>query len=471
MIEKGDYEMKKYGICLLVFCALFYSNNRAQGATTKELIAQLEALMAQIQTLQAQLSLAQGTPSGVFPSSLLTSGNLIVGSRGAAVKDLQRFLNGAGYQIAASGVGSLGNETEYFGSLTKATLVKWQAANGVSPALGYFGPITRTKLSSLVVAPTTPTTPTTPVSAGTGLTVSLAADQPVESLAPGDAARIPFTKLQLIASSDGDITVNSIEVERVGLRADAALASVLLLDANGNQLGLKKTLNSDHKASVGEPFVVKAGQTVSVIVAANRGAVGGAYGGQALALKVMKVNTSAQVNGAFPLTGTTYVVNETLTIGSVTMARASLDPGASQTKEIGTASYTFSSVKVTAGSAEKIYLKSIRWNQTGSAGSGDLANVKTYIDGTAYDATVSSDGKYYTSTFPATGVLIEKGFSKEISIKGDIVGGSSRTIDFDVYDESDLYVIGETYGYGVTASSSANSPFYDGKPITVVDSY
>ena len=92
---------------------------------------------------------------------------------------------------------------------------------------------------------------------------------------------------------------------------------------------------------------------------------------------------------------------------------------------------------------------SIRWNQSGSAAAADLANIKTYLDGTAYDAVVSSDGKYYTSTF-GTGLVIDKGFSKEVSIKGDIPGGSARTIEFDVYKTTDVYAKGETYGYGIT---------------------
>ena len=120
----------------------------AYGATTAELQAQITALLAQIQALQSQLgSSSSVVSSGSVPASLLSSGNLTLGSKGAAVADLERFLNANGAQVAASGAGSVGNETTYFGSLTKIALGKWQAANGVAPAAGYFGAVTRAKLA------------------------------------------------------------------------------------------------------------------------------------------------------------------------------------------------------------------------------------------------------------------------------------------------------------------------------------
>ena len=66
---------------------------------------------------------------------------LKIGSTGAEVAALQRYLNTNGYPVAASGPGSLGNETEKFGSLTKAALIKFQLAHNL-PGTGYFGPMT-----------------------------------------------------------------------------------------------------------------------------------------------------------------------------------------------------------------------------------------------------------------------------------------------------------------------------------------
>src|SRR3989338_7377014 len=120
----------------------------AYGATLEE---QINALLAQIATLQAQLAAQE--PAGTGASATLTSsGDLTLGSKGAAVKALQQYLNANGAQVSASGAGSPGNETEFFGLFTKAALAKWQAANGVSPAAGYFGPRTRAKMAGPTAA-------------------------------------------------------------------------------------------------------------------------------------------------------------------------------------------------------------------------------------------------------------------------------------------------------------------------------
>lgn len=69
--------------------------------------------------------------------------DLSLGMTDADVAELQRYLNSHGAQVAATGDGSPGHETNYFGPLTMAALKKFQAAHGISPQSGYFGPLTR----------------------------------------------------------------------------------------------------------------------------------------------------------------------------------------------------------------------------------------------------------------------------------------------------------------------------------------
>jgi len=69
--------------------------------------------------------------------------NLFVGTIAKDVKKLQQYLNRNGFLLTNSGPGSIGQETEFFGRLTKQALINFQKINNISPAFGYFGPITR----------------------------------------------------------------------------------------------------------------------------------------------------------------------------------------------------------------------------------------------------------------------------------------------------------------------------------------
>jgi hypothetical protein len=124
---------------------------------------------------------------------------------------------------------------------------------------------------------------------------------------------------------------------------------------------------------------------------------------------------------------------------------------------------------LTANSAEDISLRSIRVNQTGSASASDLANVAIVVNGTAYPAVLSSDGKYYDATF-GSGIVIPKGNKVEVYVQGDIVGSSAagRTVQFHIDRSSDIYATGQTYGYGSAISGGqSGTPYFYGMTVTV----
>lgn len=84
-----------------------------------------------------------GTASSNFGQQVRTfAKNLWKGARDADVKSLQEFLISQNKGPAAQALAKI-TTTTYFGEMTRAAVAEYQAAVGISPASGSFGPVTR----------------------------------------------------------------------------------------------------------------------------------------------------------------------------------------------------------------------------------------------------------------------------------------------------------------------------------------
>lgn len=241
----------------------------AHAQSTADLQAQISALLAQIAQLQAMAG-GSSMAAGSAPMAPLT-----VGSTGAEVSKLQSWLISKGYGIAAGATGT-------FGPQTKAALAAFQAANGISPAVGYYGSVTAAKVASMMgpSMPTTPTTPgTTPVLNGTdgSVTVSFNPFAPTsQTVKKGETKDIISVKLQ---ATSGDVNVSRFDVN-FSIRPWTVFTKLTLKDQNGNVLATKM-INSAADATevqVGSNYLVRfdgvnkvvtPGQDVIFVVAAT----------------------------------------------------------------------------------------------------------------------------------------------------------------------------------------------------------
>ena len=102
------------------------------------------------------VSVSVSVPVVVSISASFTR-TLRVGMTGEDVKRLQQLLNSdPDLQLTSSGIGSLGNETEYFGPMTRSAIQKFQVKYGIvssgdeqTTGYGLIGPKTRTKLQEV----------------------------------------------------------------------------------------------------------------------------------------------------------------------------------------------------------------------------------------------------------------------------------------------------------------------------------
>jgi peptidoglycan hydrolase-like protein with peptidoglycan-binding domain len=95
--------------------------------------------------LGSSVVVAPTAPTAPVATATFTR-NLTVGVMGEDVRQLQMWLNAHGFVVAQSGPGSPGSETTMFGGATRAALKAFQTSKGISPASGYFGPLTRAAL-------------------------------------------------------------------------------------------------------------------------------------------------------------------------------------------------------------------------------------------------------------------------------------------------------------------------------------
>jgi hypothetical protein len=132
-----------------------YANLVAMGLTT-----QADLLASQYPWLFASTSAVSVATSST--TILGFTRYLEVGSKGTDVTELQQFLNEEGYAVASSGPGSAGNETDYFGALTKNALIKFQDAEsaeilapaGLKSGTGIFGYYTMLAVNKMLAAGT-----------------------------------------------------------------------------------------------------------------------------------------------------------------------------------------------------------------------------------------------------------------------------------------------------------------------------
>jgi peptidoglycan hydrolase-like protein with peptidoglycan-binding domain len=102
-------------------------------ATDLEL--QIAALTARIAVLMKEIESAKTAHAG-------TTRDLYIGDEGEDVSRLQALLIERATGPMASELGRIG-ATGLFGEYTRAALAEFQAAAGILPSAGYFGPLTR----------------------------------------------------------------------------------------------------------------------------------------------------------------------------------------------------------------------------------------------------------------------------------------------------------------------------------------
>lgn len=141
----------KFAIAAIAVAMIFTAFS-AKAATSDDTEAQIAELLKQVAALQAKLGDKAPATSSASVCPYTWTRDLKSGATGADVMNLQKFLNAdPDTRVAATGTGSAGMETQFFGPATGAAVAKYQmkyradilTPAGLVSATQFFGPSTR----------------------------------------------------------------------------------------------------------------------------------------------------------------------------------------------------------------------------------------------------------------------------------------------------------------------------------------
>ncbi len=302
-------------------------------------------------------------------------------------------------------------------------------------------------------------TPIDPI-VGTGLTVALASDTATsvttltEAGADGAQAMIPVTKVNFTAASDGAVKVTNLKFKRGGIpSADADFAEFYLYDGD-TLLAKYSSISSGVLAfnASGGLFTVDAGTTKGITLKVSLDkdcASTRTYKFDILASSDVTTD-GATVSGSFPIAGNSMTTASVSDLGKITFA-TSADSSA---PDPGTDSHTL--WKFTAAGADQdVQIEKLVITMIGTVDATDLANFTLEVAGVQVGPTVEAMASDKTITFNfETPYKIDKGNTKTISLKGDVVSGTSRTYQAYLNNKEDMTVKDLEYNVYLTPNQA-----------------
>jgi hypothetical protein len=289
-----------------------------------------------------------------------------------------------------------------------------------------------------------------------GLTVAVASSTPASQSIPSNATGVVFSKVNFTAGSDADATITSLTVNRSGVGPYDDISKVYIYDGD-TRLTSGKTINSSTNDTVFSnlSITVPAGTTKTLSIVGDIGST--KSGNHALGIKSADdvVTSGATVSGTFPATGNTMSLSTT----SVGLTDVESN-GSSYTTKIGSTDVEVANFSVHVNSTEDAEFKGITLYNSGR---DIFDNLKLYRGSDLLAEGVES-GNYFIFTLD-TPYSIERSQSASFTVRGDVSGRNNDTGTLYVRYDTDVEVVGKTYGYNLAPTvgqgSNANTSYIE----------
>ncbi len=399
--------------------------------TKQTRVAAIAAVVGGVLAAATSASAALNLPTQ--SCSYTFSANLKRGMTNSEVMNLQKVLNMYPQtQIASSGAGSPGMETNFFGAATHNAVVKFQelhAAEVLTPAglkkgTGNVFGLTRAMLNQVcsgsATNPTNPSNPTAPVTGPMSVTTS--ASQPNNTLVAG---QVGATLGNFVFSGNG--TVTQVQLTRTGVSSNDLLTNVYLYDGatrltDGSSPNTNGVINFSMSSGI---FAVAGSKTITVKADIATGNT--------------LQNVGVMVSGYNTLGGTmvkTAAQGNNLPVSSVELAGFTMNTQSALANNSVNAPQSNFTVWGTSANVSKraVTLKGLTLKMIGSAPVSAVSNVTLYVDGVVAGTAMADANQRFVFTPNRS---LDTG-SHTVEVRADIVGGANRNFYFSAENASDI---------------------------------
>ena len=463
-------------------------------------------------------AVASAIDTTMMSSSYTFTKTLKMGMSDQEVMNLQSVLNAsADTMVSASGVGSKGMETKYFGAKTKMAVVKFQekyaadilTPNGLTKGTGMVGAATRAKLNTmggmmtggssmlpgctsmtgysmttgmscaggmmtggLVMVPgctgVTGFSPTTGMSCasamtgdnmgaaiGTGVTVSALAN-PNGSIVSG-SAQVPVVNFRIANGTGADVTVNGLKFLRTGILSDSNITNAYL--ASGNTIVAQYSgVTNGVVTFTGSVVTIPAGKVMDLnlrVDISSAASAGNLLAFQLTDASMVSLSTGTTV-GTFPILGGSYTVGKVSNPDLAQISNPTYQAVASEV-DAGTLGFRSSAMSFTVLNSP-IALQSVRYTVSGSVNlATDLQNLKLRLDGrdVATATTVDNTG-HVVFVMASSSVRMNTG-SHQLEVYADVLGTPNRNFKFEILRPYDWALVDTQYNTNISGGTPSGT--------------
>ncbi len=282
------------------------------------------------------------------------------------------------------------------------------------------------------------------------LEASVAAGNPVGDTIPQGAVGVVLLSIDLTASCDDSVVLESFTLLHEGFGAVGDIGGVYTA-IDGARVSRKRTIDSEDQTSdlrLSSPLTINACDTVTVDLVADfsSSATTAAEHNFVVELPSDLISNAKEVAGNFPLRGNTFRM-AAVDSGIVSVAYRTVSP---DEVEVGDKAVVIGKFELSTDSVEDQTFYSMTLEQNSSASDADFTNIAVRrTDGTVLTNTVQQTvGDFVTLVFDPPFTVLE-GDKITLEIIADILGGAGDSIIMHFEESSDIFAVGSLYGYGV----------------------